>query len=469
MPITATPKPIVDRPQWEMCNIVPFTAAAGTFIISSTLPDQFQLALVSATSQYLYDPKTDAWIQIQSGALLGVFGAGNCGSHHPNGPTGTALAGSTTTTLNMATAVARNLAGYVVRITAGTGAGQERTIASNTVGANAILTVSAAWTVTPDATSVYLLLTGRFYCLLAGAASQMKYYDLATNTWSASLLAGTVMGTDARLRSTPGTASGYTAFSTGNAAVSAASTLVTAKTWTVNQWTNYQVRILSGTGAGQVRTIASNTATTLTVSAAWTTIPDATSVYVIEGNDDFLYLAGNAAVAMYRYSIAGNTWATLSPGAARAGAPGAGMSLNWVRGATRADWAAEAAIKNGRYLYSWRGAAGAVLDAYDIAGNTWINGVSVWPSSQETFSTGTCHDNADRGRIVTQKDATGRFFLLDVANQQLTPLGTLMYPQGAAVIGDRLFTVEYTDTGTTLQWIYFIGSTLNVMFRCLLI
>ena len=34
--------------------------------------------------------------------------------------------------------------------------------------------------------------------------------------------------------------------------------------------------------------------------------------------------------------------------------------------------------------------------------------------------------------------------------------------------GDRLFTVEYTD-GTRLQWIYFLPSTVQAMFRCLLI
>jgi hypothetical protein len=41
------------------------------------------------------------------------------------------------------------------------------------------------------------------------------------------------------------------------------------------------VKILSGTGAGQERMIASNTATVLTLSTVWTTAPDATSVYAI--------------------------------------------------------------------------------------------------------------------------------------------------------------------------------------------
>ncbi|MFO0476592.1 MAG: glycosyl hydrolase family 28-related protein [Alphaproteobacteria bacterium] len=58
----------------------------------------------------------------------------------------------------------------------------------------------------------------------------------------------------------------------------------TGKTWTTNEWTNYQVRIVSGTGSGQTRTISSNTSTALTVSSAWTTTPVAgSSVYRIEG------------------------------------------------------------------------------------------------------------------------------------------------------------------------------------------
>ena len=88
----------------------------------------------------------------------------------------------------------------------------------------------------------------------------------------------------------------------------------------MNQWCNYQVRITAGTGIGQVRTITTNTATTLTVPT-WTVTPDVTSVYAIEANDDFIYLFGNNAVTAYRYSISAGTWTTLAPTTARASAP----------------------------------------------------------------------------------------------------------------------------------------------------
>jgi hypothetical protein len=55
----------------------------------------------------------------------------------------------------------------------------------------------------------------------------------------------------------------------------------TSRNWTTNQWAGFQVRITSGTGIGQVRNITSNTANTLTLSSAWGTIPNNTSVYAI--------------------------------------------------------------------------------------------------------------------------------------------------------------------------------------------
>jgi prepilin-type N-terminal cleavage/methylation domain-containing protein len=56
----------------------------------------------------------------------------------------------------------------------------------------------------------------------------------------------------------------------------------TRKTWSASSFTtSYTVRIISGTGAGQVRSISANTTTQLTVSSAWETPPDSSSFYVI--------------------------------------------------------------------------------------------------------------------------------------------------------------------------------------------
>jgi flagellar hook-associated protein 1 FlgK len=62
----------------------------------------------------------------------------------------------------------------------------------------------------------------------------------------------------------------------------------TTNTWTVNQFAptaagvSYQVRILSGTGAGQIGRITGNTANQLTLSPGFSAAPGVGSVYIIE-------------------------------------------------------------------------------------------------------------------------------------------------------------------------------------------
>jgi len=55
--------------------------------------------------------------------------------------------------------------------------------------------------------------------------------------------------------------------------------------WLVNQWAGNRVVLTAGSGSGQTRTIASNTANTLTITQPWDTVPNATSSYQIRLND----------------------------------------------------------------------------------------------------------------------------------------------------------------------------------------
>jgi hypothetical protein len=138
-----------------------------------------------------------------------------------NTGTGVATGAQTSTTLQdtSKTWTVNQWVGATVLLTSGTGATQTRTVISNTATA---LTV-AAWTTTPVAGSTV--------------------YSLITPS---------------------GTATG----------VQSSTTLQdTSKTWTVNQYAGASITLTGGTGAPQTRTIASNTADTLTVSAAWTTTP----------------------------------------------------------------------------------------------------------------------------------------------------------------------------------------------------
>lgn len=55
----------------------------------------------------------------------------------------------------------------------------------------------------------------------------------------------------------------------------------TGQSWDVNEWENYALLIVSGTGNGQLRLIESNTSDILTLNTQWETNPDSTSVYEI--------------------------------------------------------------------------------------------------------------------------------------------------------------------------------------------
>ena len=468
---------ILDLKKWEFCTPAPNATQAGAFVVSSRHFRQQQMYVRSSTDATMYNPSEDAWVILPSPALAGTFGAGasgTAGAWSTGSTVGvaslTATAG-TTSTITTNQSLQRDLRGYKVLIMAGPNNGVVLDIVSNTTGASSIITVATQASAF-SASTIYRLLTPRFYVVSAGtlAAGSFRVYDYATNTWTTLTQTGlpATLGTDGKLVATPSMVDGaFKQFATGTATSATGTTLTqTGKTWAASQWINYQVRVTGGTGAGQIRTITANTADTLTV-ATWTTTPDATSTYAIEGNDNFLYYLGNNAVTMYRYDIAANTWSTLAPTAARAAAPAAGMSAHWVHSVEASDWSSESAILNGRRIYSFRGSAGGVLDYYDIALNTWVSGVAYAPNS-ETFTTGTKYA-LHGGRLYIMKEATGRWFAYDFARSELFPWSTALYPQGAAVIGDTAFDVVYKDGATEIYYVYFLLNTSQVLLRQMVI
>lgn len=55
-------------------------------------------------------------------------------------------------------------------------------------------------------------------------------------------------------------------------------------TWTADQWKYWTLNLVSGTGAGQSRTVTANTTGgVLTIDPSWTTTPDATTMMTIGG------------------------------------------------------------------------------------------------------------------------------------------------------------------------------------------
>lgn len=465
MTTTVNLRPILDRKQWEMVNFAPVSSTVGSFIVSSGLHDQYQYYVTAATVMNIYDPINDAWQAGPSPALAGTWGAGSCGVRHPFGPRAFAT-GGTTTTINTNLNLQRGLNGYTVRIIAGPNAGTEAIIRSNTVGANSVITVEAPFGTAITTASEFILITGRVWMINGGAraAGCFKYYDVATNTMNNAAFAGLPAGgTDAKLVATPGH---RTDFVSGTATAGTTSTLTNAgKNWGVNTWTNYQVRIVAGAGAGQFRTIASNTATALTVTSNWTTAPNATSQYVIEGCDDYIYLLGNGVVGLYRYSISADSWTLINPTVARSGAPVAGMSAHWIYDVQNPDWKDESNFLNGTYIYSFRGTT-AILDRYNISTNAWENDIPYAPKV-DVFATGTSWVYG-ANYIMCMQPATGRLLKYNLAENRMEPCSQLWYAQSTVHLGDRLFDVVYEDGPTKLRWVYYLTSNQTTMFRMLL-
>ena len=163
--------------------------------------------------------------------------------------TGTATSGTTTTlTDSGASWPVNEWAGYKLYIYTGTGKGQITNITSNTATVLTFPTLTTA----PDATSRY-----------------------------------TIIGYDG------GTSSGSNTFNTINDST---------KTWTTNQWANYGVRIVAGTGAGQLRQILSNTSTALTLYSGWNVLPDNTSIYLLQGFSQTGYFTWGGSAELFLYN-----------------------------------------------------------------------------------------------------------------------------------------------------------------------
>jgi hypothetical protein len=479
MPTVSNLRKLLHRKSWEMCTPAPLATAAGSFVVSdkyNLIPNSLAFYVGNYSAIYRYDGDEDSWVQLPNSGLAGVFGAGACGEFKALG----AMAGvfnQTSTgggvaTINTNKTIVRSLAGRRIRVIAGLGLGFDGTVLSNTIGTNATITTSGSTTF--DATTVFQLFSGSLWVQGAGAAAGFGVYDLATNAWTARAAVGVTWGTDGQLVSTIGATA---SFATGTASAGASTTLTDgSKAWLTNQWANYQIRITAGTGVGQIRTVASNTGTVITVSSAWAVNPDATSVYAFEGNSDFFYLMGNSAVTLYRYSVSANTWTTLAPTAARAAAPGAGLSSNWVDGAS--TWTLNTngspnllttglSKQNGRYILSFRGNASNVLDVYDIAANTWLSGIA-YGNQFETFTAGTSSFDHD-GNIYLQKEATGRIFKFNINEWVMQSFSFNAIPQGAAVVGNKMFMLPYEDGAAQIDFLYTMRHTGTEMFRMLVI
>lgn len=197
----------------------------------------------------------------------------------------TSAAGATSSGTTVTVGSTTNLqVGMMVMVTAGTG-----TFAS----ATRVVTIPSATTFTVStAPSV----------ALSGGAS------VVVGTWPLQTILGT------QISGTVGGAGTYNVFpaqtvaSTTITGTGVATLTDTAKTgWITNRWNNMAVRITGGTGRGQVRTIQgtyqTGSAGILAVAPNWTTTPDNTSTYEIQGDPDKLYMLYGASAQTFNYHL----------------------------------------------------------------------------------------------------------------------------------------------------------------------
>lgn len=471
--------PILNRKEWQTMMPAPTITAAGAFVISPTTSNRrYSLLMSSATVHYLYDHDADDWLPVASGALAGTFGAGACGAHLAWSIPYTATGGTTTTaTVNAATFnINGNVVGDEIEFLTGTAGniGQRRTITNieTNVGTGTITITFNATTNSVANNDTFRISSGSFFVLCPGtlAATSFRRYDIATGAWSSLTNTGlpASWGTDGRM------VSPYVrtdSFDSGTATSGSTTTLVcTGKGWTNDQWINYQVRITAGTGVGQKSRITDNTTDTLTFAAGATI--DATSQFVIEGDENSLYLLGNNAVTMYKYNISANTWATVAPTVARAGAPIAGMSADWIGDTGNTIWADITDIKDGRYIYSLRGGT-SVIDRYDISGGT--NGAGAWLAvtyqpSLTTFATGDSTEWSGQYLYIAKEGTAAipqRFYKYDLIGNTVYPVTSDWYLGGAALLGNKIWIKNFSTTGV-IKWLYCLQSTSTNLRRIML-
>lgn len=224
-----------------------FRVLSGAIILTSAVSGS-----TSLTMQW-YDVASDTWYTKSCPASMtptaptdGCLEAGDESSVVWS--RGFATAGTTTTlTDTLQSWTVNQWVGYWVFVGYGTGSGQMKKITANTSN-----TLTFATGTAPDTTSSYMII----------------------------------------------------GFDGGTATSGAASTLTdTAQAWTTNRWKNSAVRILAGTGAGQVLPVASNTATAITTVKPWSTQPDNTSVYAIVPNQDQMHIMLGQSASVFCYGI----------------------------------------------------------------------------------------------------------------------------------------------------------------------
>jgi hypothetical protein len=241
---------------------------------------------------------------------------------------------------------------------------------------------------------------------------------------------------------------------------------------TTSQYIGFVIQIYEGTGSGQRREItACNLGAgtiDLNVSPDWTTPPDSTSKFMILGNPDYLYLLGNNAVTVYRYSISGNSWTTTTNCSITPNVIGRLMSVStpigYNTGLGETQYPLNSApftaynptafylFSNSTVVYSFR-TMGQLSPVWTPESTT----IPENPVSGSSFC-------SDGNRFYVAQGNTGRIYICEPRMGSPKALPIKGYVEGAAVAGSKLF-FKWADETRTKGWLYSLSNTSNVLKR----
>lgn len=229
--------------------------------------------------------------------------------------------------------------------------------------------------------------------------------------------------------------------------------------WPVNRFANHDVIIVSGTGAGQRRRIASNTATALTLAAAVTgntgtgpfsPAPAADSVYRIVPSDDFLYyVPGVNSNTFHKIDLSQTTGVAWAAQAVPPGASGSGGNTMYPGNMAPGS------------ILAFRGNATNNFYQYDIGTNTWST-LTIYGLANTITTGGAAGMVAGKRRILLHQEATTRLLVANLATSTIEAFGTIPYANPAAYDGKRL---RHVKTEDDVRFLYVLRAGGQEFFR----
>ena len=179
-----------------------------------------------------------------------------------------------------------------------------------------IATVDSAWTINPDSSSKFMIVSGGIWNITQGTTSapffSLSYYDILADQWygktTISGLRTAVNLAASDLSMERMTESG--GYIVGNTSVVSATlrNITTGATMVENDYRNFELRIVSGTGIGQTKEISANSTNKFYFANDWDITPDATSVYQVWRDVGKIFLIGGNYSDLLQYSQSRDQW-----------------------------------------------------------------------------------------------------------------------------------------------------------------